>query len=63
MSLTLREAVAAGQLKEFVANQELSGVGPISVQKFDTAAQILITPPPPQDQTSGSPFRGGSRGK
>jgi hypothetical protein len=61
-SITLAEALKTGKLNEFVDQAEANGVGPISRSDFD---EILgkVTAPRPEDQTSRSPARGGSRGK
>lgn len=61
--LSLREALESGRLQEFIAQEETRGVGPISEAEFDATASAVIRTPQPDDQTSGSLRRDGSRGK
>jgi hypothetical protein len=61
--LSLREAIEAGRLQEFIAQEEARGAGPISGAEFDLTASAVIRTPQPIDQTSGSPRRDGSREK
>lgn len=60
--LTLAEALRDGRLADFAAQAEAAGVGPIVRADFD-AMVGRITAPLPEDQTSRSRARGGSRGK
>ena len=62
-SLSLTEAIKLGRLQEFIAQEEGRGVDPISEAEFDETASTVIKTPLPDDQTSGSPRRDGSRGK
>jgi hypothetical protein len=61
--LTLSEALKSNRLGEFIAQAEAAGIGPISAVEFDTVLGGVLTAPQPEDQTSRSPGRGGSRGK
>lgn len=61
--LTLTEAIESGRLQEFIVQEEKRGVAPINEAEFDETAAAVIKTPQPDDQTSGSPHRGGSRGK
>lgn len=58
--LTLEEARKTGRLQEFIAQAEAAGVGPIPEADFNATAEAVIRTPQPDDQTSGSPRRGGS---
>lgn len=62
-SLTLANALAEGRLADFVAQEELRGVGPISQADLDHALSIVIKGGQSEDQTSRSPSRDGSSGK
>lgn len=63
MTLSLTKAIKAGDLEEFIAQEEARGVGPISEAEFDETASQVIKTPPQSDQTSGSLPRDGSREK
>jgi hypothetical protein len=52
--LTLVEAVKAGRLQEFIAQEEARGVGPVSRADFDKLAEALVKAPQSEDQTSRS---------
>ena len=60
--LSLSEALASNRLDDFIAQAEAEGVGPADRDQFD-AMVGRVTAPQPEDQTSRSPARGGSRGK
>jgi hypothetical protein len=62
--LTLSKALKNGQLREFIAQEEARGIGPASRKELDKAIKALATKlPQPEDQTSRSTSRDGSRGK
>ena len=61
--MTLVEALKSGRLSEFISEQELFGFGKANKKQFDTVIKQAVKERPPQDQTSGSPVRGGSGGK
>lgn len=61
--LTLLEAKKSGRLKEFIAEQEAAGIGPIDRAEFDIAVGELIKARQSQDQTSRSASHGNSSGK
>lgn len=61
--LTLSDALVQGRLRDFIAQAEAEGVGPITEAEFDDTALTVIKTPLSVDQTSGSPRRDGSRGK
>lgn len=63
MNLSLMQALNEDRLEDFIAQEEARGVGPISEAEFDLTASAVIKTPQPDDQTSGSPRRDGSRGK
>lgn len=60
--ISLATAIKEGRLSEFADQAEADGVGPADRDQFD-AMVGRITAPQPEDQTSRSPVRGGSRGK
>lgn len=60
--LPLSKAIKEGRLPEFIAQAEAAGVGPADRAQFD-ALVGRVTEPQPEDQTSRSRGRGGSRGK
>lgn len=62
ISLTLADAVRAGRLSEFVAQEEARGVGPIDLTDFDSAAAALIKAPRSKSRTSRSSSDDGSNG-
>lgn len=62
-NLSLADAIKAGRLDDFVAQEEARGVGPISEAEFNDTASLVIKTPQSDDQTSRSPRRDGSRGK
>ena len=61
--LTLSEAMKTGRLEEFIAQEEVRGVKPISEAEFDESASTVIKTPPQSDQTSGLPHPDDSREK
>lgn len=61
--LSLSRAQKTRRLEEFIAQEEVRGVGPISAEEFDETAATVIKTPPQDDQTLGSLPRDGSRGK
>jgi hypothetical protein len=63
MTLSLREAIRANRLEEFIAQEEARGVGPIDRAELDRALVKVIKAPRLEDQTSHSPSRDGSSGK
>lgn len=60
--ITLADALAWGRLDEFIEQAEAEGVGPADRAQFEALIGTL-TAPQPEDQTSRSPDRDGSRGK
>lgn len=60
--LTLAEALKTNRLEEFIAQAEAAGMAPADRAKFDAMVKSVTTPQP-EDRTSRSPARGGSRGK
>jgi hypothetical protein len=61
--LSLKDALAAGKLEEFIRQAEAYGVGPVDERWFFAAARNVIKPAKQSDQTSRSASRGGSTGK
>lgn len=62
--LTLSEAIKAGRLNEFIAQEEARGVGPANQKEVQAALLLLATTPTQSgDQTSRSPSRDGSTEK
>ena len=61
--LSLSDALRAGKLENFIAQEEARGVGPIVEADFDDLAAKVIRTSPPADQTSHSLPAGGSPGK
>lgn len=61
--MTLSDALKSGQLAEFISQEEKRGIGPANQSDLDAAIKALATQPRPEDQTSRSTSRGGSRGK
>lgn len=60
--LSLADALASGDLEPFIRQAEAEGVGPADRSEFE-AMVGRITAPQPEDRTSRSRARGGSRGK
>jgi len=60
--LTLREAIARGDLEPFIRQEEAEG-RVADRADFEERLGRLITAPPQEDQTSRSPAPGGSPGK
>lgn len=60
--LTLAVALAENRLSDFIDQAEAAGIGPIDPAAFDRMLGA-VTAPQPEDRTSRSPARGGSRGK
>ena len=58
--LTLSEAVKAGQLQEFIAQEEARGIGPIDRAEFDALLAKSVKEPRSKDRTSRSSSGGGS---
>jgi len=52
--LTLSEALKAGQLQEFIAQEEARCVGPVPRADFDALTAALVKAPQSEDQTSHS---------
>lgn len=61
--LTLSDAKRTGRLKEFIAEQEAAGTGPIDRAEFDALLSKVIKAPRLEDQTSRSASDGNSSGK
>lgn len=61
--LSLSEAIRAGRLDEFIAQEEARGVVPGDRADLDRALELLIKRPQSAGQTSRSPSRDGSTGK
>lgn len=61
--LTLRDALAQGQLPEFIAQREAEGIGPVDADELNEALAGVITSPAGSRPASRSPEHGGSRGK
>lgn len=62
--LTLSDAIKTGKIKEFVAQEEARGIGPIERQELDDAIKKLATTPlKSKGRTSRSTSGGGSNGK
>lgn len=61
--LTLRNALVADRLDDFIAQAEANGVGPADVAELDDALRRVIKQPAAERSSSRSPARGGSRGK
>jgi hypothetical protein len=57
--LTLSEAIKAGQLKEFVKQEEARGIGPVEREELDAEIKRLATTPL-KGRTLRSPSDGGS---
>lgn len=66
-NLTLSEALKNGRLQEFIDKQEGLKIPSVKIKDFEKvvkkAVKKAVKERPPQDQTSGSRARGGSRGK
>ena len=60
--LTLADALASGDLELFIQQEEAAG-RPVNREEFERRLGALIKAPRPEDRTSRSPSRGGSRGK
>ena len=58
--LTLKEALAASRLDEFIRQAEDRSVGPVNGAELDRALASVIKPPRSEDRTSRSPSRDGS---
>lgn len=54
--LTLFEARKTGRLQEFITQQEMAKVGPISERDFDHLTETVIKSGKSEDQTSRSPY-------
>lgn len=61
--LTLKEAIEADRIQDFISQEVKRGIGPANEKDFADAIAELIKPRQSEDQTSHSPSRGGSRGK
>ena len=60
--LSLAEARKTGRLREFVAQEEARGVGPVDEAELEATIEAMAKPPQSADRTSRSASRGGSRG-
>lgn len=60
--ISLSDALASSRLDDFIAQAEADGVGPADRAQFE-AILGRVTAPRPEDQTSRSRARDGSRGK
>jgi len=58
--LSLSDAVRLGRMAEFIAQEELRGIGPIDRAEFNRAASRIIKAPLPEDRTSHSASNDGS---
>ncbi len=58
--ISLKDALAEGDLSAFVDQAEREGWGTASGPAFDHAVECVIAPPP-EGRTSRSPAGGGSR--
>ena len=58
--LTLKEALAAIRLDEFIRQEEDRSVGPVNGAELDRVLASVIKPPGSADRTSHSPSRDGS---
>lgn len=56
--LTLREAIKADRLQDFIREQEAAGIGPVEEAAFLGAASKVIKPEKQSDRTSRSASRG-----
>ena len=62
--LTLSKALRTGQLREFIAQEEARGIGPVDNTEVDAAIKHLATTPlKSKGRTSRSSSGGGSSGK
>jgi len=61
--LSLLEAMKAGRLGDFIAQEEARGIGSIDRSELDRALAKLVKAPQSKDQTSRSPLPDGSTGK
>lgn len=61
--MTLREAIDSNRLDEFIAQCEAANVGPAADAELERTLERVIRSPAGSRQASGSPDRGGSRGK
>ena len=62
-ALSLSDALRSGRMSEFIAQEEASGIGPVSEADFDALAAKVIRTSQSADQTSHSLPADGSRGK
>jgi hypothetical protein len=62
--LTLSKAIKTGKIKEFVAQEEARGMGPVERQELDdTIKRLATTPLKSANRTSRSSSGDGSTGK
>lgn len=62
--ITLSEAIKMGKLREFIAQEEARGIGPIERKELDVTIKKLSTiPQKSKDRTSRSSSGGGSTEK
>jgi hypothetical protein len=54
--LSLSASLKSGQLREFIAQQEAAGIGPIDRSDPERLADALIRAPRSEDRTSHSAF-------
>lgn len=60
--IALSQALAGGDLANFIAQEEARGIGPIDRSEFDLATAALIKAPRSADQTLPLPSSGGLTG-
>ena len=58
--ITLKEALEAHRLEDFIAQEEARDLEHASEADFDTVVTAAVKPPRPEDQTSRSPSGGDS---
>jgi hypothetical protein len=64
LTLTLSQAIKRGQLREFIAQEEARGIGPVDREELDKEIKRLATTPLKlSGRTSRSPSGGGSTEK
>jgi hypothetical protein len=61
--ISLRDARRHNDLSQFIDEQELLVVDPVSKTGFTDAIKAIVKAPQQQDQTSGSRAHGGLTGK
>lgn len=58
--LSLAEALASGQLGQFISQEEARGIGPADERELLGAIRDVVRPPQSEGQTSRSPSGDGS---